>query len=60
MVQKLTPPMQTNTVLLTGDNQKTTDYFAAQVGIREVYADLLREVKSATSPHCRSMAEMCA
>ena len=44
MVQKLTA-MQTNTVLLTGDNQKTADYFAAQVGFREVYADLLPEDK---------------
>lgn len=44
MVRKLTA-MQTNIVLLTGDNQKTADYFAAQVGIREVYADLLPEDK---------------
>ena len=44
MVQKLTA-MQTNTVLLTGDNQKTADYFAAQVGFREVFADLLPEDK---------------
>lgn len=44
MVQKLNA-MQTKTVLLTGDNQKTANYFAAQVGIREVYADLLPEDK---------------
>ncbi len=31
--------------IVTGDNQKTADYFAAQVGIREVYADLLPEDK---------------
>ncbi len=37
--------MNTNIVLLTGDNQKTADYFAEQVGIRKVYARLLPEQK---------------
>ncbi len=35
----------TKTVLLTGDNRKTADYFAGQVGISEVRADLLPEEK---------------
>ena len=37
--------MATNIVLLTGDNQKTADYFASQVGIRQVRAQLLPEEK---------------
>lgn len=37
--------MDANIVLLTGDNQKTADYFAAQVGIRQVRAQLLPEEK---------------
>ena len=37
--------MNTNIVLLTGDNQKTADYFASQVGIRQVRAQLLPEEK---------------
>ena len=44
MVQRL-HDMDTNTVLLTGDNQKTADYFAEQVGIRQVRAQLLPEQK---------------
>ena len=44
MVRRLNA-MHTKTVLLTGDNTKTADYFASQVGIREVYADLLPEDK---------------
>lgn len=32
-------------VLLTGDNKKTADHFAAQVGIHNVHADLLPEQK---------------
>lgn len=37
--------MNVNTVLLTGDNQKTADYFAAQTGITNVKAGLLPEQK---------------
>lgn len=44
MVQRL-HHMDTNIVLLTGDNQKTADYFARQVGIRQVRAQLLPEQK---------------
>lgn len=40
MVRKL-HTMNTNAVLLTGDHKKTADYFARQVGISEVYAELL-------------------
>lgn len=44
MVSRLNA-MQTKTVLLTGDNQKTADYLAAQIGIREIRAELLPEEK---------------
>ena len=37
--------MHTNTVLLTGDSHKTADYFAKQVGISEIRAELLPEEK---------------
>lgn len=37
--------MNTKAVLLTGDHKKTADYFARQVGISEVYAELLPEEK---------------
>lgn len=37
--------MHTRTVLLTGDHQRTADYFARQVGISEVRAELLPEEK---------------
>lgn len=40
MVKQL-KDMDTNVVLLTGDNQKTADYFANKVGIMNVKADLL-------------------
>lgn len=44
MVSRLTA-MNTRTVLLTGDNKKTADYFAGQIGIAEVHAELLPEEK---------------
>lgn len=44
MVSRLSD-MHTRTVLLTGGHQKTADYFARQVGISEVRAELLPEEK---------------
>lgn len=37
--------IQTEAVLLTGDNKKTADYFANKVGITQIYAELLPEEK---------------
>lgn len=37
--------MNTDVVLLTGDNRKTADYFAGKVGITQVRAELLPEDK---------------
>lgn len=44
MVKKLAD-MNTGIVLLTGDNKKTADYFAKQVGISAICAELLPEHK---------------
>lgn len=44
MVSSLTA-MNTRTVLLTGDNRKSADYFAGQIGITEIHAELLPEEK---------------
>ena len=44
MVQRL-QGMRTSSVLLTGDNQMTASYFAKQVGISEVHAELLPKEK---------------
>lgn len=44
MVERLNA-MHTQIVLLTGDNQKTADYFAGQAGITEIRAELLPEEK---------------
>jgi heavy metal translocating P-type ATPase len=37
--------LNTDTVLLTGDHKQTADYFAEQVGITDVYAELLPDQK---------------
>ena len=37
--------LKTKTVLLSGDNTQTADYFAAQIGIGEVHGNLLPEEK---------------
>lgn len=37
--------MKTETVLLTGDNQKTADFFAGQIGITKLHSELLPEDK---------------
>lgn len=44
MVSRLSD-MHTRTVLLTGDHQKTAEYFARQVSISEVRAELMPEEK---------------
>ena len=44
MIKKLTN-MNIKTVLLTGDNQKTANYFASQLNLSKVYAQLLPSEK---------------
>lgn len=46
MIERL-HSMQTEAVLLTGDNKKTAAYFAKRAGITEVHAELLPEEKVA-------------
>lgn len=44
IVKKLSD-MNTDVVLLTGDNKKTADYFAQKAGIKNVHSELLPEEK---------------
>ena len=44
MIQNL-HELGTETILLTGDNTETADYFASQVGIGKVYGNLLPQEK---------------
>lgn len=53
MVDRL-KALHVKTVLLTGDNQKTADYFAKQVRITDVRADLLPEEKVSAIQDLRS------
>ena len=51
--------MGTETVLLTGDNRKTADYFASQAGIGEVHADLLPKEKVEKIIELKERAKLC-
>lgn len=53
VIEKLSE-MGTKTVLLTGDNKRTADYFASRAGISEVYAELLPNKKVENIQHLQS------
>lgn len=53
VIEKLSE-MGTKTVLLTGDNKRTADYFASRAGISEVYAELLPNKKVESIQHLQS------
>ena len=51
--------MGTRSVLLTGDNRKTAEYFAGKVGISEVRADLLPEQKVENLEVLKNEGKVC-
>ena len=53
VVEKLSK-LGTKSVLLTGDNKRTAEYFAAKAGISEVYAELLPDKKVETIQNLQS------
>ena len=55
VVEKLSK-LGTKSVLLTGDNKRTAEYFAAKAGISEVYAELLPDKKVETIQNLQSAA----
>ena len=55
VIEKLSK-LGTKSVLLTGDNKRTAEYFAAKAGISEVYAELLPDKKVETIQHLQSAA----
>lgn len=56
MVSRLNA-MHTRTVLLTGDNKKTADYFASHIGISEIRRIFCRRKKSRISKNYKRNAE---
>ena len=56
VVEKLSK-LGTKSVLLTGDNKRTAEYFAAKAGISEVYAELLPDKKVETIQNLQSAAQ---
>ena len=55
VVEKLSK-LGTKSVLLTGDNKRTAEYFASKAGISEVYAELLPDKKVETIQNLQSSA----
>ncbi|MCQ2501768.1 MAG: cation-translocating P-type ATPase, partial [Lachnospiraceae bacterium] len=51
--------LQTDAVLLTGDNRKTAEYFAAKTGISRIFADLLPEMKVANIRELKKEGPVC-
>ena len=56
VVEKLSK-LGTKSVLLTGDNKCTAEYFAAKAGISEMYAELLPDKKVETIQNLQSAAK---
>ena len=56
VVEKLSK-LGTKSVLLTGDNKRTAEYFASKAGISEVYAELLPDKKVETIQNLQSVAQ---
>ena len=55
VVEKLSK-LGTKTVLLTGDNKRTAEYFASKAGISEVYAELMPDKKVEAIQNLQSAA----
>lgn len=53
VIEKLSK-LGTKSVLLTGDNKRTAEYFASKAGISEVYAELLPDKKVETIQNLQS------